>query len=334
MGLKDVLKQNKVPLPPDFDERMEIVVAALRRSPSYESKMKAFKRKQKGGKTNNSEDWLGPQVVNFLDVITSPAARGMLRGLFAVIFFISYLEKIPIFGNILSAVLDLMIMGAKMITKTIQKNLPPVIGLIPIPFASLFGIMLAALFGSIVWPIIAMVSLSRQDFTAAVESYIRVIPPPFGDTIADLFLEGNRAVARLNQKRVALANDISKAFEVISNSFGDVAQGATKLGEKTKEVAKEGVREVKEIINEPATPTQTPVPTPTETTTPGTPAPEPTPEATPSDSTKPEPEPESTTPEPTTKPESSTQTAGRRHRFSRRPRRKHKWRTQKQRRIN
>jgi methyl-accepting chemotaxis protein len=222
------------------------------------------------------------------------------------------LEKIPVFGNILSAALDLMIMGGKMLTKTIQKNLPPLIGLIPLPFASLIGIMMAALFGFIMWPIIAIVSLSRQDFTAAVESFIRVIPPPFGDTIADLFLEGNRTVARLNQKRIALANDIATAFETISNAFGEVAQGATQLGEKTKEVAKQGVREVKTILNEPTAPTQAPVSTPPTTTAPGTPAPEPTPETTPSGT--------------------PAQTAGRRDRFSRRPRRKHKWRTQ--RRIN
>jgi len=306
MGLKDVLERNKVPLPPDFEERMEIVVAALRRSPSYEAKMKAFKRKQKQSGGQSSEDWLGPQLVNFMDVITSPGARDVLRGLFGVIFFVSYLEKIPVFGNILSAALDLMIMGGKMLTKTIQKNLPPLIGLIPLPFASLIGIMMAALFGFIMWPIIAIVSLSRQDFTAAVESFIRVIPPPFGDTIADLFLEGNRTVARLNQKRIALANDIATAFETISNAFGEVAQGATQLGEKTKEVAKQGVQEVKTILNEPP---QTSVPTPPTTTAPGTPAPEPTPETTPSGT--------------------PAQTAGRRHRFSRRPRRKHKWRTQR-----
>jgi hypothetical protein len=134
MGLKDVLERNKVPLPPDFDERMDIVIAALRRSPSYPEKMKAFKqkRKQRGGQSK--EDWLGPQLQAFITGITSPAAQGILRSVFAVVFFVSYLEKIPIFGNILSAVLDLMIMGGKMMVKTVQKNLPPLIGLIPLPF--------------------------------------------------------------------------------------------------------------------------------------------------------------------------------------------------------
>lgn len=310
MGLKDVLERNKVPLPPDFEERMDIVIAALRRSPSYPEKMKKFKqKKQTGGQSK--EDWLGPQLVNFIDVVTSPAARDMLRGVFGVVFFISYLEKIPVFGNILSAALDLMIMGSKMLVKTIQKNLPPLVGLIPIPFASLLGIMMAAIFGFIMWPMIAIVSLSRQDFTAAVESFIRVVPPPFGDTIADLFLEGNRTVARLNQKRIALANDIATAFETISNAFGDVAKGATELGEKTKEVAKQGVQEVKTILNEPTPAPQTTVPVATTTNSEGTPAPEPT-------------------PPPAAAP---TQTAGR-YRFSRRKHRKDKWRTRRRTRTN
>lgn len=308
MGLKDVLERNKVPLPPDFEERMDVVVAALRRSPSYPEKIKAFKRKGKQTGGQSKEDWLGPQLQNFITVMTSPAAQGALRSVFAVVFFISYLEKIPVFGNILSAVLDLMIMGGKMLTKTIQKNLPPLIGLIPLPFASLFGIMMAALFGFLVWPIIAIVSLSRQDFTAAVESFIRVIPPPIGDTIADLFLEGNRTVARLNEKRIALANDIAKAFEAISEAIGGIAEQATALGEKTKEVAQKGVQQINESV-------QTSVPTP------AAPTPLP-PTATPEGTPTPEPTPPPAAPAP-------TQTAGRRHRFSRRLRRKHKWRTQR-----
>ena len=249
MGLKEVLVQNNIPLPEDFDERFDVVIAALRQSPDYPEKL----QKMKGGKvpTSPGEDWLGPKIVRFLDIITSPAARTFLRGIFAVIFFMSYLEKIPIFGNILSAVLDVMTMGGKMLVKTVQKAIPPTMGLIPLPYMSLFGIVLAALFGYLVWPIIALVSLSRQDFTAAIDSFVRIIPPPVGDAIADVFLEANRTVARLDQKRVALSNDISKAFNAISGLFGDAADNAVALGEKTKEVAKQGVGQVKDILGEP-----------------------------------------------------------------------------------
>jgi hypothetical protein len=240
MGLKEVLLKNDIPLPEDFDERMDVVIAALRRSPEYPDKLK----KMKGGQTPDGEDWLGPKLVRFLDIITSPGARAFLRGIFGVIFFMSYLEKIPVFGNILSAVLDLMTMGGKMLVKTVQKAIPPTLGLIPLPYMSLVGIMIAALFGYLVWPIIAIVSLSRQDFTAAVDSFVRIIPPPIGDAIADLFLEANRTVARLDAKRVKLSNDLANVFNQISGAFGVATEQAAALGEKTKEAAVNGMSTV------------------------------------------------------------------------------------------
>ena len=255
MGLKDVLQTHGVPLHPEFDERMDIVVAALRRAPGYQKKIDAYKKK-KGGAASaaKGEDFLGPSIQNFITILTSPVAQTYLRGLFGIIFFVSYLESIPVFGSVLSAVLDLMIMGGKMLTKTVQKNLPPMIGLIPLPYMSLVGIMLAAVFGMLVWPVIAIVSFSRQDFTAAIESFIRVIPPPIGDTIADLFLEGNRAIARLNEKRKKLAADISKGIALVSDAAGTVSdtfsEGASKLAESTKEAAKSGIKEVKDIVKE------------------------------------------------------------------------------------
>ena len=267
MGLKDVLQTHGVPLHPEFDERMDIVVSALRRAPGYQKKIDAYKKK-KGGAASaaKGEDFLGPSIQNFITILTSPVAQTYLRGLFGIIFFVSYLESIPVFGSVLSAVLDLMIMGGKMLTKTVQKNLPPMIGLIPLPYMSLVGIVLAAIFGMLVWPVIAIVSFSRQDFTAAIESFIRVIPPPIGDTIADLFLEGNRAIARLNEKRKKLAEDISRGIALVSDAAGTVSdtfsQGASKLAESTKEAAKSGIKEVKEVINEPAAPSTPSPPAP------------------------------------------------------------------------
>jgi hypothetical protein len=235
MGLKDVLLKHNIPLPPDFDERMDIVVSGLKRSPGYKQKLEAFKS-QKGGEDPVSlinsipinvkpvrEDWLGPTLRWFLNVSTSPFSRNLLEALFMVIFCLSYLESIPIFGSILSAGLDLYLAGGKMLVKTIQSALPPMVGLIPLPYASLVGIMMAAVFGYIVWPVIAIVSLSRQDFSSAIESFIRVIPPPFGDMLANVFLEGNRTIARMDEKRKKVAEDISNAMELISSTMTDVS---------------------------------------------------------------------------------------------------------------
>lgn len=249
MALKDVLEANKVPLPSDFDERLKLVLMGLRRDPQFDEELKKFKGQEGGGELDipqppimkyDSEDWLGPNVRWFLDAITTPYARFMLRGLFIIIFFVSYLEKLPAFGNILGAVLDLMVAGAKIVTKTVQRTLPPTIGLIPLPYMNLFGMMLAGLFGAIVWPLVAMVSFSRQDFAVAVESFMRAIPPPFGDTIADIFMDGNRMVGKLDSRRRKLADDIIIALGTVANAVEDVYtrvnSGVQKVQGKVQEV--------------------------------------------------------------------------------------------------
>ena len=291
MVLKDVLQKHKIPLPEDYDERMELLVSALRRSPNYNEKLKAFKKRKVGGAAATGEDWLGPKLTGFVDVMTSPAARGVLMSVFAVVFFLKYLESTPLFGSILGATLDLMTMGGKMMVKSVQKTLPPLIGLIPLPYTSMAGLALAALFGMLIWPIIGLVSLSRGDFTAAIESFIRVIPPPMGDIIADLFLEGNRAVARLDEKRQKVTADLANAFTMLSEMASSIS-----------EQAQQGFQDLSKSIQEvpkPTMPTMPTIPKPTMPTLPTMP----------------------TMPTPTT--------AGKRHRFSRRVRKNKKWRTQR-----
>ena len=240
------LEQYGVPLPADFDDRFEVMILGLRGDPKFDKEIKKFKGKQSGGDLlpplvkPDPNDFLGPQLRWFVDAMGTPYAQVVVRTLFMFLFFTSYLEKIPIFGNILSAALDVMVAGGKALTKTIQTNIPPVIGLIPLPWMGIVGLMLAAIFGMIVWPMLAIVSLSRQDFAAAIESFIRVMPPPIGNTMADLFMEGNRMVARINQKREKLQADLVAAFTQISNivegtaekASSKVKQGADLVAEK------------------------------------------------------------------------------------------------------
>jgi hypothetical protein len=188
----------------------------------------------------DSEDWMGPKIITFLDLMTSPEARGMLKALFMVIFFVSYLESIPVFGNILSVGLDIMVAGSKAITKSIQSSLPATMGLLPIPFSSIVGLMMAAVFGAIVWPLIAMVAFSRQDFAAGIESYIRVIPPPFGSIIADNFMELNRMLGKIDVKRQKLAYDITSALlmvaDIIENVSSQVNENIQKVTNNVSEI--------------------------------------------------------------------------------------------------
>lgn len=244
MVLKDVLQQHNIPLPDDYEERFDVLISGLKKDKNYESKLAKFKL-QAGGQedmpkeTKERDDFLGPKLRWFVDAMGSPYAQTIIRTLFMVIFFLSYLESIPIFGSILSAVLDVMVMGGKALTKTIQKIIPPTLAIIPLPYMNFVGMGVAAVFGLFVWPIVALVSFSRQDFTAAVDSYVRILPPPIGDMIADNFLEINRTVARLDTKRQKLATDISSALSSIASASKDistnVSEGATKLAQKTQD---------------------------------------------------------------------------------------------------
>ena len=250
MGLKDILTKHNIPLPSDFDERLSLFTKGLRRDPSFKRDLSKYSR-QRGGdipappleitESERGDDYLGPRVRWFKDAMTSPYARTLLGGVFMVVFFLSYLEKTPIVGSILSATLDLMLMGGKMLTKTVQSILPPTIGLIPLPYSSMAGIGIAAVFGMIMWPILAMVSLSRQDFATATESFIRVIPPPFGDMLANTFTEGNHTVAKLDEKRIKLGTDISNALTQLSTIAEGISaaaqEGLKSLAKQTVEVA-------------------------------------------------------------------------------------------------
>jgi hypothetical protein len=224
MGVKDALQRRGVPLPPDFDERLEVTVAALR---GDTSKLHTYKASAQSGGADK-DDFLTPQVTMFVDFITSPQARTVLRGILGVVFFASYLEKTPVAGSIIGASLDIMVSAGKALTKAVQSAIPPMLGLIPLPFMSLVGIGVAATFGLIMWPLLAMISFSRQDFAVALESILRVIPPPIGNMLADTFTEGNRAVGRISEKTTKLAEDISSGLAMVTDLAGRVSESFEK----------------------------------------------------------------------------------------------------------
>lgn len=174
----------------------------------------------------DNTDYLGPRLKWILKATASPYAPVMFEALFMVVFFISYLEKIPVFGSILGASLDLIIAGGKVLLKTIQSILPVTFGMIPLPYSYMVGFGLSALLGMFLWPVFAIVATSRQDFVSAIESWIRVIPPPIGDILANNFLEVNRMAGRIDEKRVKIGNDISTALTAMAGLATQVSKSA------------------------------------------------------------------------------------------------------------
>jgi hypothetical protein len=230
-------------------KRLGLLMKGLRRDPSFERDLKTFKSQNGGADPAPSTeipipvkmtqgDFLGSEMRWFVEVMGSPYAQVVVRLLFTVLFFLSYLENIPLVGSILSAVLDVTLAGGRILIKTIQKALPPMIGLIPLPYMSMVGIAIASAFGMILWPILAIISFSRQDFTSAIESFVRVIPPPMGDALADAFLDANRTVYKLNEKRKKLTEDVVNGLQAVMDLGGKVstkvADGAEKLTTQLK----------------------------------------------------------------------------------------------------
>ncbi len=239
MSLLDVLDRHGVLYDKEeVQKRYDIFMKGLRRDPSFESDLETFKNEsptQKGGADEipipvkmTKGDFLGSEARWFVEVMGSPYAQVAIRTLFMVLFFLSYVESIPVFGSILSAVLDVTLASGRILIKTIQKMLPPVIGIIPLPYMSFLGIIIASAVGMILWPVLAMISFSRQDFTSAIESFVRMVPPPMGDALADTFLDANRTVYKLNEKREKLGNDLVEGLRAIMD-VGN--QTGTKIGE-------------------------------------------------------------------------------------------------------
>lgn len=242
MALLDVLDRHGVEYNrPEAETRLNLLLKGLRRDPEFEKELAAFK-KQKGGedseepptpempklnltnplKKSGEQDFLGPEMRWFIEAIESNKidealqnGRAATRILFTVLFFISYLEAFPKIGNVISAVLDVVLAGGRILIKTVQKAIPPLFGLIPLPFMSVIGLTISAVFGMLLWPVIAIISFSRQEFTVAIESFLRAVPPPMGDAIADAFLDANRTVYRLNEKRIRITNDVINGLQTV-----------------------------------------------------------------------------------------------------------------------
>lgn len=163
-------------------------------------------------------DFLGSEARWFLEVMGSPYIQVLVRIMLTVTFFLSYLESIPGVGTIIGAALNVMLAGGRALVKTVQSFLPAAVGLIPLPYASMGGLVMSATLGLVIWPILAMVSFSRQDFTSAIDSFVRMIPPPLGNSLADAFLDANRTAGDLREKSGELVRDIVSGINTLTET--------------------------------------------------------------------------------------------------------------------
>jgi hypothetical protein len=207
-------------------------------------------------------DFLGDGARWWIKVASSPYLGVLVKLTFMVMFFLSYLEATPIIGSVLSAALDLTLSGGRIVVKALQKGIPPLVGLIPIPYAQFVGVALVSVVGLFVWTILATISFSRQDFTSAIESMLRIMPMPIGDALADSFLDANRTLDQLSQRKNKLTSDVMSGLTTVQGLI-------TQLGSTFDSSSSDAFNRVKSgtdllmnaarALSEKAVPTATPV---------------------------------------------------------------------------
>ena len=198
-------------------------------------------------------DFLGNTARWWVKAASSPYLGTLVKLTFFVMFFLSFLESTPIIGSVVSAVLDIVLAAGRIIVKAFQKGLPALLGLIPLPYTQLIGVALVSLVGMFAWTLFATISFGRQDFTTAIESMLRITPIPIGDAMADAFLDVNRTVGQLNDKRIKLMDEIwngllfIRSFVMqIGDYVGDFAKGALNRVKKGVEMLMGAIQQAPE----------------------------------------------------------------------------------------
>jgi hypothetical protein len=220
-------------------------------------------------------DFLGNAARWWVKTASSPYLGTLVKLTFFFMFFISFLESTPLVGRVVAVALDVVLAGGRILVKALQKGLPALIGLIPLPYTQLSATVLVSVIGMFVWTILATISFGRQDFTSAIESMLRIIPMPIGDAMADAFLDVNRTIDQFNEKRIKLTDDVWNGILLLqqflagistfisgaaSSAFQRIQSGADKLLN-----AIQGIRGSPEPTPPPfvpgASPFQQPIPT-------------------------------------------------------------------------
>jgi hypothetical protein len=185
-------------------------------------------------------DFLGNGARWWVKAAASPYLGTLVKLTFMFMFFTSFLEATPLIGSVLSVALDATISGGRILVKVLQKGIPLVFGLIPLPGAQLFGMVLVSVVGMFVWTIFAVISFSRQDFTSAIDSMLRIIPMSIGDALADGFLDLNRTIDQMSEKRIKLTEDVWNGLLLVQDFGTQIAEYFQTTGSEAYKRVKAG----------------------------------------------------------------------------------------------
>lgn len=189
-------------------------------------------------------DYLGNIARWFVNASASPYLPDLVKITFLFMFFLSYLEKTPIIGSVMSVAMDLSLAGGRVLAKSLQKMIPPLVGLIPLPYTQFAGVGLVSVIGMFIWTTLAMISFGRQDFTSAIDSMLRIIPVPIGDALADAFLDTNRTVYQFTDKAGKFQSDVWNGLQSVESLVQGVIPSAMERVQTGTDMLKQALPEV------------------------------------------------------------------------------------------
>ena len=173
----------------------------------------------KGGVVNDEVDFISPATSSAIDGLLSifiPEVRLPIKTALGFVFILSYVESLPIFGQLVAAAFDMTAAVLPIIAVNFQNFTPLVVGLIPVPYANLIGVAIGYVFSAFFLWMAILMGISRQQFGSAVEATAGLIPV-VGPTAMNWVAKANFTAAKLNQRR-------KKVMESVSQTLGLLGQ--------------------------------------------------------------------------------------------------------------
>jgi hypothetical protein len=193
---------------------------------------------QKGGVT--SQDLLSPAISSAIDRLLGifiPEVREPIKFALGFVFILSYVERLPGFGSLVGAAMDITAAFLPMSAVAIQTTMPNLMALIPLPYMNFAGMAIGWVFSAVLLFMAIMLGVSRKQFGSAIEATAGLIPI-VGVNAMNFVRTTNNTAAKLNDRRLMIANEFGQVVDVLKKT-------AAGVGEETKNALTNIVSEAK-----------------------------------------------------------------------------------------
>ena len=163
------------------------------------------------GNARGGASFVDTRINGALDMMNDPRATAeFLSRLPGFVFFLKSAESIPGFGSLLGATMDVSTTGASVATDGFQSMAAQVPGV---------GPAVNVVVGIVVWPVLAMISLSRREFSQAIEEFLKVIPLGLGKAMSNAFAKSDRLASKVEGRWDEIVEQIRVAYARAKDSI-------------------------------------------------------------------------------------------------------------------